>query len=156
VLKFYELTVVASIVLASLAVFRRFRLALALSAGVFPAFLLLAGGDLRQLDEGVSARSTAVYTRTYIYDPRLEDLSTYKLSRSFDFALNYYFHRELAEWSASGGQRSIIFTSPKGSEVLRMGNDCLHANPNSAVVICAHAIRLYTLVKSLPSRGDAQ
>jgi 4-amino-4-deoxy-L-arabinose transferase-like glycosyltransferase len=156
VLKFYELTVVASIVLASLAVFRRFRLALALSAGVFPAFLLLAGGDLRQLDEGVSARSTAVYTRTYIYDPRLEDLSTYKLSRSFDFALNYYFHRELAEWSASGGRRSIIFTSPKGSEVLRMGNDCLHANPNSAVVICAHAIRLYTLVKSLPSRGDAQ
>jgi 4-amino-4-deoxy-L-arabinose transferase-like glycosyltransferase len=153
VIKFCALMVLAGIALGILAVLRRSRLALVLGAIVLPVFMTLGTADLWDLDAGVSARPTAVEATRYLPAPLLQGATTYKLQRGLKFALNFYFRRELAEWSPPPGQRSIIFTSSSGSQELKqMGIECLPYLARPAVEICADSVRLTGLARTFPRR----
>jgi 4-amino-4-deoxy-L-arabinose transferase-like glycosyltransferase len=150
---FYASMVLAGVALGILAVLRRVRIALVLGAIVVPVFMTLGTAELWELDAGVSARPTAVEATRYLPAQLLKGATTYKLQRGLKFALNFYFRRELSEWSPPGGQRSIIFTSPGGSQELKqMGIECLPYLAHPAVEICAHSIRLTGLARTFPRR----
>ena len=112
----YLVAVLAGIVVGILAVLKRLRVALMLASIVLPAFLAFGTKDLWQLDEGVSARPVAVISKAEFSFPEdlLQNAATYKLRRGLVFGLNFYFKRELPEWVPPGGQRAIIFASPRG------------------------------------------
>src|SRR4029077_373662 len=110
IIQFYVVMVLAGIVVGTLTVLRRMRVAQLLAAIVLPAFLIFGTADLWKLDEGVSARHAAVRANRCFPQDQIESAATYKLPRSAKFALSFYFQRELTEWSPPGGRRTIIFT----------------------------------------------
>ena len=95
-------------------------------------------GTMRQsIDSSVSARYAFQSARAVwnSYSPELA--STYRLRRSFQYSLNFYFHRELPEWSADRVQSGWVFTSTTESSGLqRLGLKCPFYGFNSALIVC--------------------
>ncbi len=117
------------------------RLSQALMTGVIALIvavtLALTGATRRALDDSVSARS-AIRTAHVIwnnYSPELS--STYKLRRSFQYSLNFYFHRELPGWSPSQAQPGWVYAPAREISALRdLGLNCPFNALRHAVIVC--------------------
>ena len=156
VLRFYALMALFALVVGLLSALRRVLLALTLAAIAIPAFLLFGLQNLAGLDEGLTARPAAFRVKGCFPAEQFDRSVTYKLRRSPKFALNFYFRRELAEWSPPGGRRTIIFTSPDGSRELdKLGIQCFLYAGDPAVQICVDKINPISLMKSCPDGGQA-
>jgi 4-amino-4-deoxy-L-arabinose transferase-like glycosyltransferase len=68
---------------------------------------------LPALDPYLSARSHAAFFRNDLHPDRI---FTYRLKRSWDYGLAYYFHRELPEWSPQDPDAALVLTSSEGFE----------------------------------------
>jgi 4-amino-4-deoxy-L-arabinose transferase-like glycosyltransferase len=113
--------------------------------------LALSGNARRAIDSSVSARSAFQTTQAAWNNYSPEHASTYKLRRSFQYSLNFYFRRELPEWSAGGVQPAWVFTSKgESSELQRLGLKCPFYGFKSAVVICEYP----GSAGSLPRSGE--
>jgi 4-amino-4-deoxy-L-arabinose transferase-like glycosyltransferase len=66
-----------------------------------------------------------------------EIVCTYKLNRSFVYALNFYFHRELPEWSPGNSAPALVFTSAASlGEAAKLGLACPHYMALPKVIAC--------------------
>src|SRR6266849_4824115 len=121
---------------------------------VIVAVNLGLGGTVRQtIDSSVSARYAFQTTQAVWSNYSPERVSTYKLRRSFQYGLNFYFHRELPEWSASRVQPGWVFTTRRdGNELQRLGLKCPFYGFRSAVVVCEDL----GSAPSLPRSGHLQ
>jgi 4-amino-4-deoxy-L-arabinose transferase-like glycosyltransferase len=89
------------------------------------------------LDHSVSPRFALQAARVIWSNYSPEHASTYKLQRSFQYSVSFYFHRELPEWSPSGVKPAWIFTSRKeSSELEGLGLKCVSPGFHSAVILC--------------------
>ncbi len=114
------------------------RLTQALKVGVVAVVvaiaLTLSGTARGALDESLSARPAL---RLISNDHSLNRSSTYKLQRSLQYGLNFYFHRELPEWLPSRAQPGLVFTThAEVSELRRLGLNCPFYFPRRAVIVC--------------------
>jgi len=110
------------------------------------AFLGYAGPTL---DHSVSPRFALQAARGIWSNYSPEHASTYKLQRSFQYSLNFYFHRELPEWSPGRVQPGWVFTSRKeSSELQGFGLKCVSPGFHSAVILCEDP----SSADSLPNR----
>jgi 4-amino-4-deoxy-L-arabinose transferase-like glycosyltransferase len=73
-------------------------------------------GELPALDPFYSARPHAEFMRN---DQRPDRIVTYRLSRGWMFGLDFYFRRELPEWSADDPIPALVLTTPDGLERIR-------------------------------------
>jgi 4-amino-4-deoxy-L-arabinose transferase-like glycosyltransferase len=117
------------------------RLQLALTTSVLTVIVAISGAFTGyagpSLDHSVSVRYAMQAARLIWSDYAPEHASTYKLQRSFEYSLNFYFHRELPEWSPNRTGSGWVFASPKeGLGLRRLGLNCLSYGPGTAVVIC--------------------
>ena len=131
------------------------RAALVLAALVLPLFLICGTGDLWELDYGVSARRAAQSAIDHLPPTELASATTYKLGRGLKFGLNFYLHRELAEWSPPTGHSSIVFTTPERTKDLeQMGVRCFHYLAFPAVEICADSSAIVASADRSSHRGQ--
>ncbi len=102
------------------------------------AISAIATGITREvLDQRYSARNASQAARIVWNDYSPERSSTYKLTRSFQYALNFYFHREVPEWSPDGSTRSWVFAlAREESELRNRGLDCPFNALRHAVIVC--------------------
>ena len=129
--------VLSGVVLGIRGLLRPGRVPLVLAAIVLPVFMTFGTENLWELDVGLSARPGAQSAMDRLPKTELASASTYKLGRGLKFGLNFYLHRELAEWSPPTGHSSIIFTSQgHTNELQQMGVRCFHYIAFPAVEIC--------------------
>ena len=126
---------------AALASLRRFSFALGVAqvAVLLSAYLALSGNVGAALDSSVSARYAFCSAGSIWNDYSPDRAATFKLRRSFEYSLNFYFHRELPEWAPGPGRgpSKWIFTSrAEASELREMGLDCRYSSPIRAVIVC--------------------
>jgi 4-amino-4-deoxy-L-arabinose transferase-like glycosyltransferase len=149
VVLFADFLVLSGVVLAIRGLLRPNRSPLVLAAMVLPVFMTFGTENMWELDAGVSARPAAQSAIDHLPPTELARVTTYKLGRGLNFGLNFYLHRELAEWSPPVGHSSIVFTTYKNSlELEQMGIHCFHYEAYPAVGICVDSSR----VASLPDR----
>jgi 4-amino-4-deoxy-L-arabinose transferase-like glycosyltransferase len=118
----------------------RFGLALGISALIIATFLLLTGNTRAALDQRYSARSAPQSARIVWNDYSPDRSSTYKLTRSFQYALNFYFHRELPEWLPDRTAPGWVFALAKDeSELRNRGLSCPFNALRHAVIVCEEA-----------------
>jgi len=102
--------------------------------------LMMTGTTRRAIDSSVSARPALQTAQAAWSNYSPERASAYKLPRSLQYGLNFYFRRELPEWSfdsLGGVQPSWVFTSRKESRQLRaLGLNCPFNGLISAIVVC--------------------
>jgi 4-amino-4-deoxy-L-arabinose transferase-like glycosyltransferase len=154
---FAALLVFGGVAVGILGLVRPGRFALVLAAIVLPVFMICGTEDLWQLDAGVSARPVAQGAKDHLPSAKLDMATTYKLQRGLKFALNFYLHRELAEWAPPVGSSSIIFTTHKNSrELEQMGIRCFPYIAYPAVEICVDSSTVASLTSSLPRSGQPQ
>jgi 4-amino-4-deoxy-L-arabinose transferase-like glycosyltransferase len=97
----------------------------------------LRGTSSQAIDSSVSARPAFQTAQVVWPSYSRERASTYKLRRSFLYCLNFYFHRELPEWSAGSARPAWVFTSrEERSELERLGLKCPFYGFTNRVVIC--------------------
>jgi 4-amino-4-deoxy-L-arabinose transferase-like glycosyltransferase len=154
---FADFLLLSGAVLGIRGLLRPGRLPFVLAAFVFPAFMTFGTGDLWELDAGVSARPAAQSSINHLPQAELDIATAYKLQRALKFGLNFYFHRELAEWAPPVGHSSIIFTSYKNSlELEQVGIRCFHYEAYPAVGICVDSSSIATSADSHPSSRQPQ
>ena len=106
----------------------RYRLGWALLIGVatVSATLLLtfAGPTRQSLDQRLSARPSLRAAAMIWKDFSPEHSSTYKLQRSFQFSLNFYFHRELPAWSPGSRQGWVFASRSEIGDLRNRGLNC--------------------------------
>jgi hypothetical protein len=68
---------------------------------------------LPALDPYLSARPHAAFLRG---DLRPDRIFTYRLNRSWNYGLAFYFRRELSEWSPNEPDAALVLTNQKGIE----------------------------------------
>ncbi|MFZ0786042.1 MAG: hypothetical protein WAM67_09635, partial [Candidatus Acidiferrales bacterium] len=74
---------------------------------------------LPTLDRLYSARPHAALMHNDLHPDRI---LTYKLSRSWNWGLAFYFHRELPEWSPRDPNAALALTTPAGlAEIRKLG-----------------------------------
>jgi 4-amino-4-deoxy-L-arabinose transferase-like glycosyltransferase len=152
---FADLMVFSGIVVGLLGLLRPGRTLLALAAIVLPVFMICGAENLWELDAGVSARPAAQGAKDHLPSTEIDIATTYKLQRGLKFGLDFYLHRELAEWSPPVGHSSIVFTTPKHSrELEQMGIRCFHYVASPAVEICADSSAVASLADSHPRSGQ--
>jgi 4-amino-4-deoxy-L-arabinose transferase-like glycosyltransferase len=99
--------------------------------------LALSGTTGRAIDSSVSARSALEAAQIVWNDYSTERSSTYKLQRSFQYSLNFYFHRELPEWSPNRAQPGWVYAPGKETHELRdLGLSCPFNALRHAVIVC--------------------
>jgi len=99
--------------------------------------LALSGNTREILDGRLSARAAPVAAAIIWKDYSPERSSTYRLQRSFQYGLNFYFHRELSEWSPDRSQPGWVFTSSREEFELRnRGLNCPINALRHAVIAC--------------------
>jgi 4-amino-4-deoxy-L-arabinose transferase-like glycosyltransferase len=99
--------------------------------------LALSGNTREILDGRLSARAAPVAAAIIWKDYSPERSSTYRLQRSFQCGLNFYFHRELSEWSPDRSQPGWVFTSSREEFELRnRGLNCPFNALRHAVIAC--------------------
>jgi 4-amino-4-deoxy-L-arabinose transferase-like glycosyltransferase len=130
-----------------------FSVVLATLAVLVAINVALSGVTRQAIDSSVSARSAPEATQTVWTHYSPDGASTYKLARSFQYSLNFYFHRELPEWSPDRRKPGWVFTSAKGqSELKDLGLNCVFNALRRAVVVCEDP----GLARGLPRSGEAQ
>jgi 4-amino-4-deoxy-L-arabinose transferase-like glycosyltransferase len=99
--------------------------------------LALSGTARRAIDSSVSARSAIEAARIVWNDYSPERSSTYKLTRPFQYSLNFYFHRELPDWSPGKDQPGWVYAPGRETSGLRdLGLSCPFNTPRHALVVC--------------------
>ena len=132
----------AGIVIAILTVLRHRRAALALSAVLTAALVEVAGaGVLPHFDPYLSARATAVAWRT-MPDVR-QNLQGFDLNRSWLYGLNFYFEKEVSEWSPQDPDGAYVLTNPAGIQELRKTGRSFRVPPMSGVSPQAWEVVVY-------------
>ena len=130
-----------------------FSAVLAVFAVIVAISMALSGATHLAIDSSVSARA-AHETAQFVwknYDPGAT--STYKLARSYQYSLNFYFHRELPEWSPDQRRPNWVFTSAKGqSELKDRGLICPFNALRHTVLVCEDP----RSAGSLPRSGEPQ
>jgi hypothetical protein len=76
-------------------------------------------GILPQVDHLFSPRELAELV--IMKDSAASDVAEYKLPRSWNYGLNYYFGRELREWTPGSRQPDWIVTTPKAALEIQDG-----------------------------------
>jgi hypothetical protein len=71
---------------------------------------------LPALDAFYSARTHAQLMRDDLHPDRI---FTYRLNRSWNYGLAFYFQRELPEWSPNDPEAALVLTTPGGIEEIR-------------------------------------
>jgi len=130
-----------------------FSVALAVLAVITAIGIGFSGITRLMIDSYVSARPAIESAHSIWSDYSPDRASTYKLARSFQYGLNFYFHRELPEWSPDQLKPRWVFTSAKGqSELKDFGLKCGFNALRRAVVVCEDR----GLAGGLPRSGEAQ
>jgi len=108
----FALTVFFSIVLIVCAYRQRLGLAISLCAFLAVAAVLYANlRVLPALDPFYSAR----WHHSFLaQDQHPDRIFTYKLKRSWNYGLAFYFEREIPEWSPADPDPALVLTSPEG------------------------------------------
>ncbi len=110
------IAIAGGIIIAALAVLRN-RGALLLSFFLAVLCVELAGARvLPALDPFISARFHGELLRNHRYPNRV---FTFHLSRSWQYGLNFYLGREIAEWSPADVSAALVLTTPQGLEEIR-------------------------------------
>ena len=157
VTQFTALLVLGGVVVGIMGIARPGRVAMVIAAIVLPFFMVCGTGNLWQLDAGISARPAAQGATDHLPSQELNTATTYKLQRGATFALNFYLHRELTEWTPPVGHSSIVFTTQKGSrELEQMGIRCFSYLVHPAVGICADSSTIPNLPARTPDSGKPQ
>jgi 4-amino-4-deoxy-L-arabinose transferase-like glycosyltransferase len=74
---------------------------------------------LPPLDSQISARPHAEFMRN---DQHPDRIFTYQLQRRWNFGLNFYFRRELPEWSPADPLPALVLTTPAGlAQIEKLG-----------------------------------
>jgi 4-amino-4-deoxy-L-arabinose transferase-like glycosyltransferase len=114
-----------------------FSLIIAVLAIIAAINLALSGTSRRAIDYSVSVRPATEAARLAWNDYSPEQSTIFKLNRSLQYNLNFYFHRELPEWSPDGSKPGWVFTSPKEAFELRnRGMECRFSALRQAVIVC--------------------
>ena len=157
VIFFAMMSVLGGIVVGLFGFLKQGRVGLLLGAMVLPIFMTCGTEDLRELDAGVSSRPAAEGAIEHLPPAELDTATTYKMQRGLKFGLNFYLHRELAEWPPPVGRSSIIFTMHKNTKELeQMGIRCFPYVAYPAVETCVDSSRVAPLPNSPPRRGQPQ
>jgi 4-amino-4-deoxy-L-arabinose transferase-like glycosyltransferase len=115
----------------------RFGLALGVSALIIAIVSSLTGNTQAVLDKRYSARSAPEAARIVWNNYSPDRSSTYKLTRSFQYDLNFYFHRELPEWLPDRTAPGWVFALAKDEGELRnRGLSCPFNALRHAVIVC--------------------
>ncbi|HLZ51888.1 MAG TPA: glycosyltransferase family 39 protein [Candidatus Acidoferrum sp.] len=112
-------------------------LALSVCALLLAIALALTGNTREVLDQRYSARDAPKAARIIwnAYSP--EESSTYRLTRSFQYGLNFYLHRELPEWSPDRRLPGWVFAMAKDkAEMENLGLSCPLNSLRPAVIVC--------------------
>lgn len=95
------------------------------------------------LDHFYSARSHAEFMHN---DLRPDRIFTYKLSRSWDYDLAFYFRRQLPEWSPTDPDAALVLTTPAGlHEITRLNRFRGLPNDNSEGILYVPVMRVPSL-----------
>jgi 4-amino-4-deoxy-L-arabinose transferase-like glycosyltransferase len=96
---------------------------------------------LPQVDHLFSSRELAKFIISN--DSAASDVAEYKLPRSWNYGLNYYFGRELKEWSPGSVQPDWIVTTPQALSEIQKGEiQVREINPISApTIMLLHVLR---------------
>jgi 4-amino-4-deoxy-L-arabinose transferase-like glycosyltransferase len=86
--------------------------------------LTFAGSTGRLLDQRLSARPALWNAPLICKDFSPERASTYKLQRSFEFGLNFYFHRELPDWLPDARHQCVFASHTETSALRDRGLNC--------------------------------
>jgi 4-amino-4-deoxy-L-arabinose transferase-like glycosyltransferase len=99
--------------------------------------LALIGATGIALDQRLSARSAPAAAAMIWKEHSPERSSTYKLQRSFQYSLNFYFHRELPGWSPADAQPGWVYAPGREISNLRdLGLNCPFNALRHAVIVC--------------------
>jgi 4-amino-4-deoxy-L-arabinose transferase-like glycosyltransferase len=111
---------VAGGIVTVMLVFLRNRGALLLSLFMVALCVELAGARvLPALDPFISARFHGELLRNHRYPDRV---FTFRLTRSWQYGLNFYLGREVAEWLPADADAALVLTTPQGlDEIRKMG-----------------------------------
>jgi hypothetical protein len=95
------------------------------------------------LDRFYSARPHAAFLHN---DLRPDRIFTYQLSRSWDYGLAFYFHRQLPEWSPIDPDAALVLTNPSGlREITRLDRFRGALNENSERILYVPVMRVPSL-----------
>jgi 4-amino-4-deoxy-L-arabinose transferase-like glycosyltransferase len=131
----------------------RLGLALGVSALTIAIVSSLTGNTRAVLDQRYSARSAPEAARIVWNGYSPDRSSTYKLTRSFQYGLNFYFHRELPEWLPDRTAPGWVFALAKDEGELRnRGLNCPFNALRHAVIVCEDA----GLPAGRPSGGQSK
>jgi 4-amino-4-deoxy-L-arabinose transferase-like glycosyltransferase len=112
-------------------------LALSVCALIVAIALALTGNARELLDQRYSARDAPKAARIIWNDYSPEESSTYKLTRTFQYGLNFYLHRELPEWSPDRRLPGWVFAMAKEkAEMENLGLSCPLNSLRHAVIVC--------------------
>jgi len=111
---------IAGLFVLGAALNRRFDAALAICAIVVASTVEIANLTLLPaLDRLYSARPHAALMRNDLHPDRI---FTYRLARSWNWGLAFYFRRELPEWSPADPNAALVLTTPVGlADIRRLG-----------------------------------
>ena len=119
-----------------LAVLRRQRAAVILTAMLFASMIELANRTvLPQLDPYISARESAAKLENAAGSNKL---ATYELQRSWYWGLNFYLREQLPEWTSQQAGTSLVVTNEKGLQKIRATGR--NAVPASALEVSPEAL----------------
>jgi 4-amino-4-deoxy-L-arabinose transferase-like glycosyltransferase len=112
-------------------------LALSVCALIVAIALAFTGTTREVLDQRYSARDAPQAARIIWNNYSPEESSTYNLTRSFQYSLNFYLHRELPEWSPDRRLPGWVFAMAKEkAEMENLGLSCPLNSLRHAVIVC--------------------
>ena len=115
----------------------RFGLALGIIALIIAIASTLTGNTRAVLDQRYSARSAPEAARIVWSNYSPDKSSSYRLTRSFQYGLNFYFHRELPEWLPDRTAPGWVFALARDEGELRnRGLACPFNALRHAVIVC--------------------
>jgi len=118
-------------------IFNRSKVPAAPTVFLIATLYIFGTAELRELDEGVSARPVVQTAADHLSPEQIASATTYKLRRSFKYQVDFYLHREAEEWTPTYARHSIIFTDYKSSpELEQQGASCVAYKTMPAVTIC--------------------
>jgi len=107
----------AVLIMVAVVFYRRPAIAVPVLAWCLAANVEIASlGVLPVIDPFYSARAHAEFMRN---DQRPDRIFTYRLNRSWVFGLDFYFHRELPQWSSDDPTPALVLTTPDGLDEIR-------------------------------------
>jgi 4-amino-4-deoxy-L-arabinose transferase-like glycosyltransferase len=103
--------VLGGALIAGFSLSRKWNAALCVEAGTIAMLVLIANGMVMpRVDELISVRSVAAGL-SRMYDVKSNEIAVYQLPRDYKYGLNYYFGKDLPEWSSENTNAPIlIFT----------------------------------------------